>query len=232
MNVTEKETHRHNGAGTTTGTISVFIAEDKDVIRAGLRQLVSSIDGCHVVGDAMDGDSAWNRICELSPKVVLLKDTLPGLDGISLSQRIKRERPGVGVIMMLSSPNDFWGALTSRADAYFFREVPLSILDPAIRTVSEGGAYLGSYVAEYLLRGEGYNTLKLAANRRTDSSELSTLSKREHEVLGLLSEGKSNDQIAQSLGLSIQTVKVHVKHILKKLKVTDRTQAVIKALKA
>jgi two-component system NarL family response regulator len=219
-------------SSTRAGTISVFIAEDKDVIRAGLRQLVTSIDGCEVVGDAMDGDSAWAKISSMNPQVVLTKDTLPGIDGISLCQKIKRERPHIGVILMLSSPNEFWSSLVARADAYFFREVPLNILEPAIRTVSDGGAFLGAFVADYLLRGEGYNTLRLAASRRTDSTELNALSKREHEVLGLLSEGKSNEQIAQSLGLSIQTVKVHVKHILKKLKVTDRTQAVIKALKA
>jgi DNA-binding NarL/FixJ family response regulator len=213
-------------------TISVFIAEDKDVIRAGLRQLVSSIDGCHVVGDAADGETAWKRICELNPTVVMLKDNLPLMDGISLAQKIKSEKPNVGVIMMLTQPNDFWSAIGSHADAYFFREAPSAILGPAIHVVASGGAYLGTYVADYLLRGEGLQTLKLAASRRTDCTELTALSKREHEVLGLLSEGKSNEQIAQSLGLSIQTVKVHVKHILKKLKVTDRTQAVIKALKA
>lgn len=214
------------------GTIDVFIAEDKDVIRAGLRQLVSTIEGCTVVGDAVDGDSAWTRIVNLRPAVVLMKDALPGMDGITLCQRIKRELPNVGVVMMLGSPNDFWPALNARADAYFFREVPISILEPAIRTVAEGGAYLGSFVADYLLRGDGYNTLKLVAGRRTEGSDLGSLSKREHEVLGLLAEGNSNEQIANVLGLSIQTVKVHVKHILKKLKVSDRTQAVIKALKA
>jgi two-component system response regulator DegU len=220
----------HNG--TQTRTISVFVAEDKDVIRAGLKQLVQQIDGCEVVGDALDGETAYAKICECNPQVVLMKDTLPVVDGITLTQRLKRERPHIGVIMMLTHPADFWQAITAKADAYFFREVPISILDPALRTVAAGGAYLGPYVADYLLRGEGFNTLRLAASRRTESAELSTLSKREHEVLGLLSEGKSNDQIAQSLGLSIQTVKVHVKHILKKLKLTDRTQAVIKALKA
>jgi DNA-binding NarL/FixJ family response regulator len=215
-----------------TGTIQVFIAEDKDVIRAGLRQLVSSIKDCSVVGDASDGETAWKHILELKPSVVLMKDALPGLDGIALCQRIKREMPRVGVVMMLSSPNDFWPALTSKADAYFFREVPANILEPAIRTVAEGGAFLGNYVADYLLRGDGYNTLKLVAGRRMEGSDLGALSKREHEVLGLLAEGKSNEQIANVLGLSIQTVKVHVKHILKKLKVSDRTQAVIKALRA
>lgn len=212
--------------------ISVFIAEDKDVIRAGLRQLVDSIDGCRVVGDATDGESAWKAIASLEPTVVILKDDLPGLDGVGLSNRIKKEMPRCAVVMMLSTPGSFWTAIGGHADAYFFREVPLSILEPAIKTVAAGGAYLGTYVADYLLRGDGYNVLKLAASRRTDSTELNSLSRREHEVLGLLSEGMSNEQIAGSLGLSIQTVKVHVKHILKKLKVTDRTQAVIKALKS
>ena len=89
---------------------------------------------------------------------------------------------------------DFWNSIASRADAYFFREVSLAILEPAVRAVAAGGAFLGGAVAEYLLHGEGFNTLRLAATRRTDSSELNTLSKREHEVLGLLSEGKSNEQ--------------------------------------
>jgi DNA-binding NarL/FixJ family response regulator len=220
-------------AGVATESISVFIAEDKDVVRAGLHQLINEMPGCQVVGYASDGPTALDRIAQLKPKVVLLKDQLPGpLDGIQIAQKLQQLQPKLGIIMMLSQAGDFWQALSARADAYFFREVPASILEPAIQTVAQGGCYLGAYVAEYLLRGEGYNLLKNAGARRTDRSELNLLSKREHEVLDLLSEGKSNEQIAQVLGLSIQTVKVHVKHILKKLKVTDRTQAVIKALKS
>lgn len=219
--------HR-NGA---EAPITVFIAEDKDVVRAGLKQLVNSMEGCQVCGDAIDGASIWQTISEARPSVLLLKDTLPGIDAVGLTQRIKRDLAGTGVIMMLTSPADFWAAIASRADAYFFREVPAAILEPAIRTVAAGGAFLGAYVADYLLRGEGYDTMRMASVRRNGSNELAALSKREHEVIGLLAEGMSNEQIAQALGLSIQTVKVHVKHILKKLKVTDRTQAVIKALK-
>lgn len=213
----------------TAETIRVFVAEDKDVVRLGLKQLIQDMVGAEVVGVASDGETALREIVEMNPTVALIKEDLPRLDGITLAQRLKRECPSVGVILMLNGPEEFWSALLAKADGYFFREVSMEILEPAIRTVAAGGAYIGSMLADYLIRGEGYALLR-SAQPRKNSSVTATLSNREKEVLGLLSEGKSNDQIAKDLGLSIQTVKVHVKHILKKMDVSDRTQAVIRAL--
>jgi two-component system response regulator DegU len=216
----------------TTGTIRVYVAEDKDVVRLGLKQLIQQIDGTEVIGTASDGETALKDILQINPNLILIKDDLPVIDGVTLIQRIKRERPDIATILMLNHPEEFWHGLTAKADGYFFREVSAEILEPAIRTVASGGAYLGAVLSDYLIRGEGYSILRQAQPRRVSTSVTATLSVREKEVLGLLSDGKSNEQIAQALGLSIQTVKVHVKHILKKMNVSDRTQAVIKALTA
>jgi DNA-binding NarL/FixJ family response regulator len=210
--------------------IRVFIVEDKEIMRSGLMQLVEGIDGCWVIGDANDGKKAVEAILEARPAVVLLKRDIPGIGGVEASKQIKQRDPGIGVILLLNSADDFWTSLDSRADAYFFREMPIYVLQAAIQTVAEGGAFLGSIVADYLLRGPGLEMLKLSAGRHADVVALSVLSRRENEVLKLLVEGNNNDQMAKLMGLSPQTVKVHVKHILKKLKVSDRTQAVIKAI--
>ncbi len=208
----------------------MFIAEDKDVVRLGLKQMVQQVPNIEVVGTAQDGETAFSQIMELNPDVSLIKDALPGLDGVSLITRLKKERPSLRLILMLDQADHFWHGLQSRADGYFFREVSSEILEPALKAVLGGGAYIGNILADYLLRGDGYATLRSAVPRSPSSTVTTNLSVREKEVLGLLSDGNSNEQIAKHLGLSIQTVKVHVKHILKKMQVTDRTQAVIKAL--
>jgi DNA-binding NarL/FixJ family response regulator len=216
----------------TTRAIRVYVAEDKDVIRAGLGQLIQQIPDAEVVGTAADGETALKEILDKDVTVALVKDELPGIDGVTLVQRLKRERPNIGTILMLNQPSEFWYGLSAKADGYFFREVSAEILEPAIRTVATGGAYIGSVLADYLIRGEGYAMLRQSQPRKASTSVTANLSVREKEVLGLLSLGKSNELIAKDLGLSIQTVKVHVKHILKKMGVSDRTQAVIRALTA
>src|SRR6185437_2636403 len=155
---------------TSTGTIRVFIVEDKDVVRLGLCQLVQQIPDAEVVGMAADGQSLLSEIARSGATVALIKDGLPGLDGADLTQQIKREYPDIRVILMLNQPHEFWQGLRAKADGYFFREVSAEILEPAIRTVATGGAYIGSVLADYLIRGEGYDTLKQAPPLKASSA--------------------------------------------------------------
>lgn len=212
-------------------TISIVIAEDKDVMQLGLNQLLSANARFQVIGTARDTTQLARIVATNAPRVLIVRDQLPGEPLCDIVRQIRLLAPSVGILVLVSQPADFWQALECRADGYVLREVRADMLKQAVHQIASGHAFLGVAITDYLLHGDGLSLLQSVVPRLERSSALDSLSRREKEVIALLSEGHSNEQIAHALGLSIQTVKVHVKHILKKLKVSDRTQAVIKVLK-
>jgi DNA-binding NarL/FixJ family response regulator len=213
--------------------ISIVIAEDKDVMRLGLQQLITAVSTFRVVGTAGDATRLEEVIASTKPNLLLIKDQLPGCNDLAALLRTVRElSPDTGVLVLLAQPEDFWGALDSRAQGYCVRDCSSEVLCNGLNTIAAGRCYIGVNLATYLLAGDGHRLLQSVVPRVGRASALDTLSRREKDVIVRLSDGLTNEEIARSLGLSIQTVKVHVKHILKKLQVSDRTQAVIKALKS
>lgn len=213
-------------------TISILIAEDHEITRVGLKLTLEQLPGLKVIDEAEDGSTAVQKAIELKPEVVLMDIGLPLLDGIEATQKIKERCPGTRVIMLTSHDNDqdIFASLAAGADGYCLKEITSSQLSMAIHTVAEGAAWLDPGVASRVLRScAGVMPQGVAEGIRPAPDYL--LSEREAEVLKLLVEGLTNAQIAASLELSVETIKTHVRHIMEKLAVSDRTQAAVKAMR-
>lgn len=215
--------------------IDIFIAEDHEITRVGLKLTLEQVPGFKVVGEAEDGKSAVQQVVELKPQVVLMDIGLPLMDGIVATCRIKEEVPGTRVIMLTSHDNDrdIFAALGAGADGYCLKEVSDAQLVMAIRAVADGVAWLDPGVASRVLRVCATVTqpTQTGDDGAAKAPGPSPLSLRELDVLRLVVEGLSNQEIADKLILSVETVKTHMRHIMEKLAVSDRTQAAVKAMR-
>jgi NarL family two-component system response regulator LiaR len=213
-------------------TINIFIAEDHEITRVGLRLTLEHVPGFCVVGEASDGKTTVKKVSELKPHVVLMDIGLPLMDGIDATTKLKQEVPGTRIIMLTSHDNDrdIFAALGAGADGYCLKEVSGTQLVMAIRAVADGVAWLAPGVASRVLRACA--TVSPTSDSSAKISAMaSPLSQRELEVLKLVVEGLSNQEIADKLILSVETVKTHMRHIMEKLAVSDRTQAAVKAMR-
>jgi two-component system NarL family response regulator len=211
---------------------TVIVAEDQPLLRLGLVQALKN-SGYAVVAETADGPSTVEMTGQLKPAVVLIKKELPGLDGVQCVGQIRRMLGNdISLIMLLSSPADFWEALESGANGYALRETVAELLPFAIKHVNAGLGWIGPNIAKYLISGRGLPILLGAAGRFAHAPAIGQLSDRERDVLRLLTNGSSNQKIAQTLGVQLQTVKVHVKNILRKLGVASRSEAISLILKS
>ncbi len=217
-------------------SISVVIVEDHEITRVGLRLTLEQTPGIRIIGEAADGQQGVEQTIKLQPNVVLMDIGLPGIDGIEATGEIKKSAPKTRVIMLTSHDNDrdVFAALGAGADGYCLKETPTNQLALAIKTVSEGAAWLDPGIASRVLRASVQSGLAAAARADAESGGRGSapkLSQREIEVLKLVVEGKSNQEIAEKLYLSVETVKTHMRRIMEKLAVSDRTQAAVKAMR-
>ncbi|MFY9886325.1 MAG: response regulator transcription factor [Candidatus Cybelea sp.] len=210
----------------TTGSgdrIRVVIVEDHALTRAGLRTaLQSSFD---VVAEVADGLTGWEAIARERPDVAVIDIGIPVLDGIELTKRIRAELPSTRVVIvtMVDLEDEVLAALAAGADAYCLKSSELDRIAEAVRIASEGGAYFDPRVAHVVLA-------RFAATKPNDV-RVSPLTERETEILRLISEGRANSEIAESLHIGLGTVKGHIRDILEKLSAADRTQAAVVALR-
>lgn len=219
--------------------ISIFIVEDYEITRVGLRLTLGQLPDFKIVGEAEDGQSAVRQVIDLKPQVVLMDIGLPIMDGIDATRKIKYQLPETKVVMLTSHDNDrdIFAALGAGADGYCLKEVGSAQLSSAIRAVSEGVAWLDAGIARRVLKAcvNNINNAPPAVNNPASRGKSvytsSPLSQRELDVLLLVVEGKSNQEIADRLVLSVETVKTHMRHIMEKLAVSDRTQAAVKAMR-
>jgi DNA-binding NarL/FixJ family response regulator len=180
-----------------------------------------------VVGEAGDGQGAINKARILNPDVVLMDLKMPGTDGVESSRVIRREFPEIKIIILtVADDDDMLEVIRAGAGGYLLKDVEPGELLKAIHTVYEGRPAFHPIVASRLL-GE-YNRLSMPVRR---DDEISLLTEREREVLALIAQGESNKNIAHKLFISEKTVKNHITSIFRKLKVEDRTQAAIFAIK-
>ena len=213
--------------------ISVLLVDDQTIVRQGLRSLLSLESDIVVVGEAADGRQAVELAQRLSPDIVLLDVRMPHMDGLQALRRIKAIAPQVSVIMvtLYDDPNYLLEAVSAGAAGYILKDATRQELIRAVRLIAEGGAIIAPTMMPDLLR-------QMERLMATQGSPLladtlhDTLTEREMEVLRLIAEGCTNQQIAEVLIISPTTVKTHVQNILQKLNVSDRTQAAVYAVRS
>ena len=208
-------------------SVRVLIAEDHPLFREGMRGRLDRVADITVVGEAASGEEAVELARNLEPDVILMDIKMPGLNGIEATREILRSSPrGVGVLVltMFEDDDSVFAAMRAGARGYLLKDSGGEGVVHAIRAVASGEAVFGAGVAERIM-GFFSAPRSSALPKRT----FPELSEREEEVLSLVAKGKSNQQIARELFVSLKTVRNHVSNILLKLQVADRAQAVIRA---
>ena len=207
--------------------VRVLIADDEDLMRAGLRAVLSSDPEIELVGEAADGRAAIDQVRALSPDVVLMDVRMPGLDGIAATRELAATAPAAKVLMLTTFEEDeyIFGGLAAGAAGFLLKRTSPEELIAAIHTVASGDSLLSPSVTKRVI-------MEMAQAPRRDGrtrERLEVLTPREQEVLALIGRGLSNGEIATELVVEESTVKTHVKRILQKLQLRDRVHAVIVA---
>jgi DNA-binding NarL/FixJ family response regulator len=202
--------------------IRVLIADDHSVVRQGLRMFLGSDPELEIIGEARDGAEALSMAYQLRPDVVLMDLLMPVMDGVKATAAIRREAPEIEVVALTSvlEDNSVVEAVRAGAIGYLLKDTEAHELRRAIKAAAAGQVQLSPQAATRLLR-----------EVRTPDKIHDPLTKRETDVLQLLGQGKSNKEISQALNIGEQTVKSHVSHILDKLGVPSRIQAVLYAIR-
>jgi len=206
-------------------TVRVLIADDHPLFREGMRGRLDRVADITVVGEAASGDEAVQLAHKLKPHVVLMDIKMPGLNGIEATREILRASPRVGVLMltMFEDDDSVFAAMRAGAKGYLLKDSGGEGVVYAIRAVTSGEAVFGPGVAERII---GFFSVPRSAAPQRAFPELTG---REEEILSLVAQGKSNQEISRQLFVSLKTVRNHVSNILVKLQVADRAQAVIRA---
>jgi DNA-binding NarL/FixJ family response regulator len=207
--------------------IRVLLADDQRLVRSGFRMILRAEPGIEVVGEADDGDEAVTAARELRPDVVLMDVRMPNLDGIEATRRILATPDPVPRVLVLTTfdlDEYVFAALRAGASGFLLKDAPEAQLLAAIRVVADGGSLFAPAVTRRLI--DRFASLGEPA---APPAAVETLTTREVEVLRLLARGRSNAEIAAELVVSEHTVKTHVAHVLSKLDLRDRIQAVILA---
>jgi DNA-binding NarL/FixJ family response regulator len=205
--------------------VRVLIVDDDDLMRAGLRSVLSSDDAIDVVGEAGDGRDALYRTRMLKPDVVLMDVQMPDVDGIAATRELLRDFPAVKVVILTTFEQDdyIFGALSAGASGFLLKRTRAEDLLAAIQTIADGESLLSPSVTSRVIA----RMAKQPAPDAARDARLDDLTARECEVLALVARGLSNREIAATLVIEQSTVKTHVKRILGKLGARDRVQAVI-----
>ena len=204
--------------------LRIVIADDQPMMRAGFKAVLESTGDIEVVGEASTGEEAVRAATEYAPDVVLMDIRMPGMDGIEATRRLPRQR--VLILTTFGLDEYIIDALRAGASGFLLKDAPTREVVAAVRAVAAGDAVLSAAVTRQLL-DQVARRLPAAVSRLPDG--LVTLTEREREVLRMLAAGLSNAEIAAALVVSEATVKSHVSHLLGKLGLRDRVQAVIYA---
>jgi DNA-binding NarL/FixJ family response regulator len=202
--------------------IGVLIVDDHELVREGLRLLLSRTEGIEVVGSVVSGEEALSRIDALDPDVMLLDMRLPGIHGLEVITelaRCKKTRPRILVLTAHDDQDMVLEAVRSGAHGYILKSASRNELIGAIRRVAAGDQYYDSVVVKAFLRGD---------QRQRDAT---LLTNRELQILRMAADGLTNKQIGEQLFVSVGTVKSHLDNIYRKLEASDRAHAVAVALR-
>lgn len=194
--------------------IGVLLADDHDLVRAGIRSLLKAISGVKVLAEADDGRKALDLVRTHQPDVVLMDIAMPGLNGLDATSRIVKEFPRTRVIIlsMHSSEEHVLGALRSGAAGYLLKDASPFELETAVRSVARGESYLSPPISRQVI--EDYR-------QRVSAGPLDLLTPRQREILQLIAEGRSTKEIASLLEISVKTVETHRAQLMERLDVHD-----------
>ena len=203
----------------------VLIADDQSVVRSGLRRILETDADFEIVGEAADGLAAIAGVANLAPDLVLMDIRMPRLDGIAATSRIvdAESPPRVMILTTFGLDQYVYDALRAGASGFLLKDAEPEAILAAVRAVARGEALLDPAITPAVLA----RFANLPAPRRELQARLADLTPREREVMLLLAQGRSNAEIAEDLVVSEGTVKTHVAHVLMKLDLRDRIQAVI-----
>ena len=206
--------------------LRILIVDDQALVRAGFRMILEAEPDFEVVGEAADGREAVDEVQRLRPDVVLMDVRMPGVDGIAATRRLLDRNTAAKVLMLTTFDMDeyVYEALRAGASGFLLKDVPPEQLVAGIRAVASGDALLAPSVTRRMI--EEYVRRPPDA-ARTPPPALADLTAREREVLELMARGRSNAEIADEFVVSETTVKTHVAHVLSKLGLRDRVQAVV-----
>jgi DNA-binding NarL/FixJ family response regulator len=209
-------------------SIRVLVADDQSMVRAGFRMLLGGEDDIEVVAEASNGLEAVDKAHRFTPNVVLMDIRMPELDGLEATRRILAADPDARVLILTTFDLDeyVYEALRAGASGFVLKDDPPEQLIAAIRTVAAGDALLSPAVTRRVI--QQFSRIP----RPTQATELEELTDRERDVFRLIARGLSNAEIGNALYISETTVKTHVTHILSKLGLRDRVQAVVLAYQA
>jgi len=206
-----------------TDPIRIVVADDHPIVRAGIVGLLDQAPGIEVVGEAADGAEAVELAASEHPDLVLMDLRMPGVDGASATASIVAAGHGTRVLVLTTYETDdhILAAIEAGASGYLLKAAPQAEILAGIRAVAAGETVLAPSIAA-----------KLVSRVRADAASVAppALSPREHEVLALVAEGRSNPEIARALYIGEATVKTHLLHAFEKLGVNDRTRAVTRAM--
>jgi DNA-binding NarL/FixJ family response regulator len=213
--------------------IKLLVVQDKAVVRAGLAALIRKESDLDLVGEAGAGSEALRLVRNHQPDVVIM-DLRSTMDDLEAPKAVREACASTRILMLTDDDEGgVFAALSAEADGYCLREADFDRIHSAITCVASGEFWLDSSIARKLVKTL-LDTIAILGSETPDRSagaEEDALSPRELEVLSLVAQGLSNQKIAERLGISAETVKSHIRHIMKKLIVNDRTQAAVKALK-
>lgn len=211
-------------------TIRLVVADDHPLVREGLARVLTGT-GLVIVGQAATGSQAVEVVNKVDPDVILLDIRMPDMDGLAALREIKREKPHIPVIMLTAYDEPAWlvQAIAYGAAGYLLKTMARDDLVSSIKAVVSGDGLLDSARLSSVVRQLGTETPEPTSALLGDVNELTA---REKEVLALVAEGLTNQQIAEVLGVAPSTIKSHVQNVILKLGASDRTQAAVMAVKA
>lgn len=207
--------------------IKLLIVDDHAMFREGLRALLQPHADFEIAGEAASGEEAVQKTKELNPQVILMDIGMTGGDGLKATRLIKEEFPGISVLALTMHDTEeyFFEILKAGASGYVLKEAPSSELFTAIKDVFEGKAYISSVMARKLL-----DDYLRRVNSGEEKKSYEVLSSREKEVVRLMAEGCTHQEIAQKLSIAISTVQTYRVRVMEKLKLHNRSQLILYAL--
>lgn len=209
---------------TSDEEITVVLVDDHPVVRSGLRALIDSLPGFRVVGEAADGEAAVREVQLRRPDVAVMDVLMPGIDGVEATRRIVASVPRTAVLVLSMAEQDdvVFGAMQAGARGYLLKGAEQEELARALRAVVAGEAIFGSGVAERVLG-------LFAEDRGASAEPFPQLTPRERDVLELVAQGRRNAAIGDMLGMAPKTVANHLSSIFVKLRLADRSEAIVRA---